>query len=217
MGSAGLILYCVRHGESTYNVEARLQGQSDTPVLSELGRRQSEAAARALSGEAIEALYASPLRRALETAEIISGALGLTIRTDPRLKEIDVGIFQDRLRADLEADHAQVLARWLSGDPDFVIPGGESRHQLAHRGRAAFEDIRRSGHEQAVVVAHGGVLVSTIKSLLGIPLRDPPLARENCSISTLAWHGDGRVELVALDRVDHLAAVGCGGAGDLAV
>ena len=212
-----MILYCVRHGESTYNVEGRLQGQSDAPVLSELGRRQSEAAARALSGKPIEALYASPLRRALETAEIIAGALGLTIRTDPRLKEIDIGIFQDRLRADLERDHAQVLARWLSGDPDFVIPGGESRRQLSQRGRAAFEDIRRSGHEQAVVVAHGGVLVSTIKSLLGIPLRDPPLALENCSISTLAWHGDGRVELLALDRVEHLAAVGFGGAGDLAV
>jgi len=212
-----LILHCVRHGESTYNVEGRIQGQSERPLLSGLGRRQSEAAAAALAGEPIEAIYASPLRRALETAEIISRAVGRAIRIDPRLKEIDVGIFQDQLRADLEEDHAQALARWLSGDPDFVIPGGESRRQLAERGRAAFADIRRSGHEQALVVSHGGLLVSTIKSLLGIPLRDPPLALENCSISTLAWHGDGRVELLALDRVEHLAAVGFGGAGDLAV
>jgi len=212
-----LILYCIRHGETTYNAEGRLQGQSELPVLSDLGRRQSEATARALIGKPIEAIYASPLRRAFETAEIIAQALRREIRTDPRLKEIDVGIFQGRLRGDLEKDHAEALVRWLSGDPDYVIPGGESRRQLARRGVAAFEDIRRSGHEQAVVVAHGGVLVSTIKSLLGIPLPDPPLALENCSISTLAWHGDGRVEMLALDRVEHLAAVGHGGTGDLAV
>jgi len=212
-----LILYCVRHGETTYNAEGRLQGQSEIPVLSELGRRQSEATARALSGKPIEAVYASPLRRAFETAEIIAKALGLEIRADPRLKEIDVGVFQDQLRGDLEKDYPEALARWLSGDPDYAIPGGESRGQLARRGCAAFDEIRQSGHEQAVVVAHGGLLVSTIKSLLGIPLRAPPLALENCSISTLAWHGDGPVELLAFNQVGHLVAVGHGGIGDLAV
>jgi 2,3-bisphosphoglycerate-dependent phosphoglycerate mutase len=212
-----LILYCIRHGETTYNAEGRLQGQSERPVLSELGRRQSEATAMALIGKPIEAIYASPLRRAFETAEIIGRALHREIRVDPRLKEIDVGIFQGQLRRDLEKDHAEALARWLSGDPDYVIPGGESRRQLALRGLAAFDDIRQSGHERAAVVAHGGLLVSTIKSLLGIPLQDPPLALENCSISTLAWHGDGRVELAAFNQVEHLEAVGHGGIGDLAV
>ena len=212
-----MILYCIRHGETTYNAEGRLQGQSESSVLSDLGRRQGEATARALIGKSVEALYASPLRRAAETAEIIAAALRREICTDPRLMEIDVGIFQDQLRADLERDRADALRHWLSGDPDYVIPGGESRRQLAQRGVAAFEDIRRAGHEAAVIVAHGGVLVSTIKSLLGIPLRDPPLALENCSISTLAWHGDGRVELVAFNQVEHLAAVGHGGIGDLAV
>jgi 2,3-bisphosphoglycerate-dependent phosphoglycerate mutase len=212
-----LILYCIRHGETTYNAEGRLQGQSELPVLSDLGRRQSEATARALIGKPIEALYASPLRRAFETAKVIGRALQREIGVDPRLKEIDVGIFQGQLRRDLERDHAEAIARWLSGDPDYVIPGGESRRQLARRGLAAFNDIRQSDYEQAVVVAHGGLLVSTIKSLLGIPLQDPPLALENCSISTLAWHGDGRVELLAFNQVEHLATVGHGGIGDLAV
>ena len=96
----------------------------------------------------------------------------------------------------------------------------ESRSFLAiaaRRGVAVFEDIRRAGHEAAVVVSHGGLLVSTIKSLLGIPLREPPLALENCSITTLAWYGDGRVELAGLDQVEHLATIGHGGIGDLAV
>ena len=212
-----MILYCVRHGETTYNAEGRLQGQSEGSVLSELGRRQAAATARALIGKPVEALYASPLCRAAETAEIIATVLGQEIRTDPRLMEINVGIFQDQLRADLEREHADALRHWLSGDPDYVIPGGESRRQLARRGVAVFEDIRRAGHEAAVVVSHGGLLVSTIKSLLGIPLREPPLALENCSITTLAWYGDGRVELAGLDQVEHLATIGHGGIGDLAV
>lgn len=212
-----MILYCVRHGESDYNAQGRIQGQSDVPVLSELGQRQSEAVAAALAGLPIEAIYASPLRRAVQTAEAIARVLHVPIRTDPRLREIHVGVFQDRLRSDLEKNHAEALAEWLSGAPDFVIPGGESRSQLARRGREALEAILRAGLAQAVVVAHGGVLVSTIKSLLGIPLQDPPLALENGSITTLAADGDGRVELLALNQVDHLAGAGRGGIGDLAV
>jgi 2,3-bisphosphoglycerate-dependent phosphoglycerate mutase len=212
-----MIVYCIRHGETVYNAEGRLQGHSDLPVLSPLGRRQSEATARALIGRPIEALYASPLRRAYETAEILAKALRLEIRTDPRLKEINVGLFQDQLRADLEKHQADALRQWLSGDPDYVIPGGESRHQLARRGQEAFEAIFRSGHGQVLVVAHGGVLVSTIKSLLGIPLQDPPLALENCSITTLCRTADGHVDLVALNQIEHLAGTGRGGIGDLAV
>lgn len=212
-----MILYCIRHGETTYNAEGRLQGQSDIPVLSPLGRRQSEATARALIGKPIEALYASPLRRAYETAEIIAKGLPLEIRTDPRLKEINVGVFQNQLRADLEKHQAEALRQWLSGRPEYVIPGGESRAQLACRGREAFESIFRSGHENVVVVAHGGLLVSTIKSLLSIPLQDPPLALENCSITTLSRSSDGRVELVAFNQIEHIADIGHGGIGDLAV
>ncbi len=212
-----MILSCVRHGETDYNVQGRLQGQSNLPALSPLGLRQSEAVATALAGCPIEAVYASPLRRALQTAEIVARALEREVRTDPRLMEIHVGVFQDQLRSDLETTQGEALRLWQSGDPDFVIPGGESRRQLARRGREAFEAIWHAGHGHALVVAHGGLLVSTIKSLLGIPLPDPPLALENCSITTLSGSDAGHVELVAFNQVDHLAGVGRGGIGDLAV
>ena len=77
-----MILYCVRHGESVYNAEGRIQGRLNVP-LSELGRRQSAAAAAALASLSADALYASPLRRAMETAEIIADALGLPIQDRP--------------------------------------------------------------------------------------------------------------------------------------
>jgi len=209
-----MILYCVRHGESVYNAEGRIQGQSDVP-LSELGRQQSRAVAVALSGLPIDAIYASPLRRAMETAKTLAEALGLEIQTEPRLKEIHVGIFQDKLRTDLGRLFPEEFARWTSGDPDFVIPGGESRRELARRGCQAFESIRRAGHGHAAVVSHGRLLVVTLKALVDFPAERPLAALHNGSITTVRLNSDGRAEVVSLNQVDHLSGVGLGGQGDL--
>ena len=98
--ASNMVLYFIRHGESTHNAEGRIQGHSDAP-LSSLGRQQSEAAAKALASIAFDAIYSSPLRRALETAQIIAAPHGLPVLTDPRLMELNVGVFQDRLRSEL--------------------------------------------------------------------------------------------------------------------
>jgi len=186
-------------------------------VLSELGRRQTAAAAEALVAVPVEAIYSSPLSRARQTAEIIAGRLGLEIRTDPRLKEIDVGVFQDKLRSEVDSLYPAELARWLSGDVEFRIPGGESRADLARRGAAAFEAIARSGQGHVVVVSHGGLLVATIKALLGIPPDGPPKSLENGSITRLAWSDGGDKALLCVNQTDHLRSLGPAAAGDLAV
>src|SRR5688572_13452490 len=136
-----MILYCVRHGESAFNAEGRIQGQTNVP-LSELGRRQSQAVAAALGRLPIEAVFSSPLERALETARPVAEALGLTVRIDERLMEINAGIFQGKVWNEIQAAHPREAQRWLAHDPDFVIPGGESRRSLMTRGRAALEAIR---------------------------------------------------------------------------
>lgn len=209
-----MILHCIRHGESVYNAEGRIQGQSDVP-LSELGRKQSEAVAAALVGLPIEALYSSPLRRAMETARLIADAVGLEIQTDPRLKEIDAGIFQDKLRSELEQLYPQALARWLSGDPDFVIPGGESRRMLARRGCQALEAIRQAGHDEAAVVGHGRALVVTLQALVDFPPGRKPAALHNGSITSLQFNRHGEAHVLSLNEVGHLRGVGAGGQGDL--
>lgn len=209
-----MILYCVRHGESAYNTEGRIQGQSDVP-LSELGRKQSEAVAEALARLPIEALYASPLRRAMQTAEPIARRLNLEIQTDPRLKEIHAGVFQDKVWTEIAEKHPDHASRWKSGDPDFAIPGGESRRDLMHRGKEVFEAIRASGRARVVVVSHGGLLAAALKALLEIPARLHPFSFPNGSISQLTFADDGRVELPVLNRVDHLADAGNSGSGDL--
>jgi len=209
-----MIQYLVRHGESVYNAEGRIQGQSDVP-LSDFGRKQSEAVASAMASLPCDVVYSSPLRRALETARAIAEPLGLEIRTDPRLMEVHAGIFQDKLRSQLEELHPEELARWLSGDPDFVIPGGESRRALARRGCEAFESIRRAGHDRVAVVAHGRLLVVALNAVLDLPVDEQPSALDNGSITTISFDAPGHAELVSLNQVDHLADVGMGGQGDL--
>ncbi len=200
-----MLLFCVRHGESCYNAEGRLQGQSHTP-LSPLGERQAQAAANALSNRPIEAIYTSPLPRALQTAQAIGRALGLPIITDPRLMEIDVGIFQDLLHVDIADRFPVESSAWKSSDPDYRIPDGESRRDLMLRGRAAFDEIRARGHEQAAVVSHGGLFAAAFKALLDVPADRNPFTLYNASISQLLWQREPK--LLTLNEIDHLRAAG---------
>ncbi len=212
-----MLLTFVRHGESAYNAEGRIQGQSDVP-LSELGWRQGAATADALAdagaGPPIDALYSSPLRRAMETTEPLAARIGLPIATDPRLMEIAAGVFENRLRTELPDEFPEEYRRWLSGDPDFAIPGGESRRDLMLRGGDFLQAIRRAGHRHAVVVTHGGLLSAALKVLLDIPAHRHPFSLQNGSISRVAWN-DGIVKVLSLNETHHLHAVGLAGSGDL--
>ena len=209
-----MLLYCIRHGESLYNAEGRVQGQSDV-ALSPFGLRQGEAVAEALSRKPIDAIYASPLSRAMQTAEVVAERLDLPIRTDGRLKEVHAGVFQDRLRAELQRDLPEELARWQSEDLDYVIPGGESRRDLMGRGREVLESIAREDHQHAAVIAHGRLLVVTLKHLVGMAPTDSPRSLQNASITTLTTNGSGQFEVLAWDEVDHLGSTGLAGSGDL--
>lgn len=207
-------LHCVRHGESIHNAEGRIQGQLDVP-LSDFGRRQGEAIAAALAELPIDAIYASPLQRALETAQIVARRLNLPIQIDPRLQEINVGVFQGRLRSEVAELYPDAFARWTAGEPDFVIPGGESRRALQERGCDALREIAGAGHEHAAVIAHGRLLVVALAALVPIPAGAATPSLENASITTIRHDGDGRWTLTDYNRVDHLGNIGLSGAGDL--
>ncbi len=209
-----MTIHLVRHGESTFNAEHRIQGQSDPP-LSELGRRQSTAVADALSTRPIEAVFSSPLQRAWNTALAVAERHGLPVETDPRLMEINAGEFQGQLRRDLELARAEELARWLSGDDDFTIPGGESRRQLTERGCEVLRSIAANGHGEVVVVTHGGLLSVTLRALLGMSEPLPPFSLQNGSITRLEVDREGHFSLAALNQVEHLATIGVSDGGDL--
>jgi broad specificity phosphatase PhoE len=198
-----MLFYLIRHGESLYNAEGRIQGQSDV-ALSPAGLLQAQAIADALAGEAIDAVFASPLRRAKQTAEPIAARLGVDIRCDDRLKEIHAGIFQGLLWNEIEAKFPEAARPWREQQPDFVIPGGESRRALMERGRSAFESIRETPFHRVAVVSHGGILAAALKSLLCIPAELNPFSLYNASISVLAWNG--RIKLLSLNQLEHLRA-----------
>lgn len=213
-----MLQYLVRHGESVSNLEGRVQGQEDVE-LSALGIRQADAVASWSRGLAatvpVEEIWSSPLRRARDTAARIAAAVGLPLRIDERLRELHAGVFQGHLWADLEERFPEAVARWRSGDPHFVIPGGESRAQLAARGRGALEALAARGARGMIVVAHGGILTAALGSLVGTshPLlaaaaerpftRLPALA--NCSVTRIEWPGPA---LVSFNDTAHLDAVG---------
>ena len=203
-----MILYCVRHGETTYNATRRIQGQTDSE-LSAIGWQQCAAVAEALARQKIEAVYSSPLRRALESARLVAESLRLEVQIDPRLMEINAGIFQGLSWEEIEQKHPAEAARWKTQDPEFRIPGGESRWDVMQRAADAFRAIREAGHRQVAIVAHGGLLSAAFKVLLEIPARLNPFSLDNGSISKLAW--DREVKLLSLNAIDHLHGLHHGG------
>lgn len=207
-----MILLLVRHGESQFNAEGRVQGQLDVP-LSDVGRRQAAAVAERLAGQPLDAIFASPLSRALETAQVIAARHRLAVRTDDRLKEIHAGKFQGLTREEMAANFPEESRRWTAREPDFRIPGGETRRELAERGRAALEEIRESGGRHVAVVAHGGLLTATLKSLLGIPAQRAALHFYNAAVTRVLWNTEPILDV--LNETDHLRELGKGGFGDL--
>jgi probable phosphoglycerate mutase len=211
-----MLQYLVRHGESVSNLEGRVQGQADVE-LSESGRRQAERVAEWFRGvvpaAGITEIWSSPLLRARETAAVIAAAVDLPVTVEEGLSELNAGIFQGHLWADLEAMFPEAVARWRSGDADYAIPGGESRAQLAGRGRAALHALASRDAAAMIVVAHGGVLTAALGSMLG---REHPLlaaaaerpftklpALANCSLTLLEWPGP---RLLSFNETGHLAA-----------
>lgn len=214
-----MLQYLIRHGESFSNASGHVQGQEDVD-LSAVGLRQAEAVAawsRGLApadGAGIDEIWSSPLVRARRTAEAIAAVLGLPLRIDAELRELHAGIFQGHRWADLEARFPAEVARWRSGDADYAIPGGESRAQLAARGRAVLEALAARPVRSMIVVAHGGLLTAALGSLVG---RSHPLlsaaaerpftklpALANCSVTTVRWPGP---RLVAFNETTHLESI----------
>lgn len=144
-------LILIRHGETDWNIEGRYQGQADPPINAK-GREQALQLARSMRGVEIELLYSSPLRRALETAEILAAQLDLPIEIDARLQEIHQGDWQTRLRREIQALYPELFRRWESEPWQVSPPGGESLEQVQHRVHAAVDEILRRRHEQPVVL-----------------------------------------------------------------
>ena len=199
-------LIVIRHGETEWNRERRMQGTTDTR-LSELGRAQAQALGRRLASREFAALYSSNLSRARQTAEAIAVLTGRDVVTDPRLQERRFGIFEGLLSAEIRTRYPEEHARFASRDPDYEVPGGESASAFTARCLGCLSEIagRHSG-EEVVVVTHGLVLDSLYRAAHGLGHGEPrPLPLINASVNLFGYGGNAW-RMVLWGDVSHLKA-----------
>lgn len=166
-------LVVVRHGETHWNVASRIQGHADSP-LTAAGEAQAAAIAARLATERLDRLVSSDLGRALATARAIAGRTGHAVVADARLRERNYGVAEGLTYGEIGVHYPEVFSRVRDTDPDYVVPGGESRRQLFERVRDAFESLARE-HDglRVAVVCHGGVLAALYRHVRAIPVSAP--------------------------------------------
>lgn len=180
----------IRHGETLWNREQRIQGQSNSELSPE-GVDQARAAAACLRDEEAELLVSSDLERTMQTAAPIAAATGLAVEAHAGLRERAFGIFEGLTLTEIAERFPDHHARWRSRDPAYAMPGGESLQQMRLRIKAALEGLAMRGHRKVLVVTHGGVLDAVYRLATGTPdeaRRDWPLV--NASVNHIDIAGD---------------------------
>ncbi|MDB5797218.1 MAG: phosphoglycerate mutase family protein [Paucimonas sp.] len=202
-------LILIRHGETAWNAERRLQGHLDIP-LNEEGRRQAAAVARALAGCGASAILASDLGRALDTASPLARLLGLPVKPDARLRERAFGAFEGLLYDEIHARFPQAWRQWQAREVDARYPDGESRaetlSELAQRVATVLADIASAHPEQKIVaITHGGFLDCAYRLATGMDLvQARNFDVRNAGINRFAWHAGSGLRLLDWGAVDHL-------------
>jgi 2,3-bisphosphoglycerate-dependent phosphoglycerate mutase len=184
-------IIAVRHGETAWNVDTRIQGQLDVP-LNERGRWQAQRAAAALAQEDIAAIYSSDLSRAFETAQHIGTPHQIRPQTHQGLRERGFGEFEGQTYAEIETRWPDGAMAWRKRVPDFAPLGGESLLQFQARVKSAVGELAHLHPGQQVVwVAHGGVLDMLYRMATGQDIRNPRTWQlGNAAINRLLWNGE---------------------------
>jgi probable phosphoglycerate mutase len=198
-------LIIIRHAETIWNREKRMQGTTDTP-LSDVGRVQAQALGRRLAARPFSALYSSNLSRAHDTARAIAQHSGRELVLDERLQERRFGIFEGLLAAEIMARYPEEYARFASRDPDYDVPGGESARGFSQRCLGCLAEIAaRHRGEEIVVVTHGLVLDSLYRAAHSLGHGEPrPVPLINASVN-LFGYGDSAWRMELWGDVSHLA------------
>jgi probable phosphoglycerate mutase len=198
-------IIAVRHGETAWNVDARIQGQLDIQ-LNDTGRWQARRVGWALATEAITAIYSSDLGRAHETARAIADSAGLPVIPHTGLRERRFGMFEGKTFDEIHHHWPEHAQNWRKRIPEWEPPeGGESLIQLRERVHRTVADL--AAHhpgEQIVVVAHGGVLDTLYRIATGQEVNSPRTWQlPNGAINRLLWTPEG-FTLVGWSDTQHL-------------
>lgn len=166
-------LCIVRHGETAWNAEHRVQGQLDVP-LNAIGQAQAQAAAKVLSGERFDAVYSSDLSRARQTAAPAAKLLSMEIAVDQALRERHYGIFERLTYAEVKTRYPEDYARFEARDPEYAFRTGESLKDFSARSISVITKIVNQNRDRSILVfTHGGVLDKLYRFVTGLPLSAP--------------------------------------------
>ena len=180
-------LILVRHGETVHNVARIAQGWGDSD-LSEIGQQQVARLAERLKAFAPDAIYSSPLGRALTTAEAIARATGLTVNIVDELREMNYGRWEGQQFVEVRKADEEIYRRWVD-DPDFPCPEGESHSAVLERVQRALAAI--NGSKRPVLVTHGTAIRIATTELLELPLSaSRNFAQDNAAVNVFVRRGE---------------------------
>lgn len=197
-------IIAVRHGETAWNVDARIQGQLDI-ALNPTGLLQAARVAQALADEAIDAIYASDLLRAWQTARAIAEVADCPLKPSLGLRERGFGRFEGRTYAEIESLWPEESMHWRKRDPHWAPIGGESLTTMRTRVLDTVTQLAQQHlGQQIVLVAHGGVMDLLYRLATGQELQAPRTwMLGNAAINRLLWTPDG-FTLVGWSDTSHL-------------
>ena len=207
----------IRHGETAWNRERRMQGHIDIPLNQE-GRRQAHALGAALAAERPDAIWSSDLQRARHTAKAIADAHDMTVQLSESLRERCYGVFEGLTYQEIGERYPEAMRQWKARDLHARFPAGEREaetlNEFHRRCVDAVTGIAR-GHdgEKLVIVAHGGVLDCLYRAATGMALdAERNFGIVNAAINRLRWHGnrftllkwadDAHLTVAGLDEID---------------
>lgn len=197
-------LCIVRHGETAWNAEHRVQGQLDVP-LNSIGQAQARAAAKVLAQEKFDAIYSSDLSRARQTAAPTADLLAMQVAIDPALRERHYGIFERLTYAEVKEKFPEDYARFHARDPDYAFRTGESLKDFSARSIAVVSKIARECEGKSILVfTHGGVLDYLYRFITGLSLSaERDFGIPNAGLNRVELAGD-RWHIRAWADVAHL-------------
>jgi probable phosphoglycerate mutase len=164
-------IYLIRHGETDWNRDRRIQGQSDTP-LNETGREQSRLLGQRLADVPFELAYSSDLTRTIETARLILEPRSIDVTTDVGLRERAFGEWEGGTADEVARAYPERWAAWRSGARDVSPPGGENQIELERRVTRALDEIIAVNHSRTLlVVSHGGAIQATLWTWFSVDVR----------------------------------------------
>ena len=158
--------FLVRHGETEWNVERRIQGWSDSPLTS-VGRAQAEVHGRLLATHGVDRVLASPLGRTKQTVAPIVRETKVEAEYDPRLREVCMGEWSGRTSQEIQSSYAEQWQARLDDPEGYRPPNGENRFDVKRRVAPLLEELNNAPHDQIVLVSHGITIRVLLELLLG--------------------------------------------------